>query len=58
MVEKCQPHFDHKEIETNRKIRHQLEEDKLGEQTTMFGKDDDPIKGGKQEKGLSLSGGK
>ena len=28
-------------------IRHQLDEDKLGEQMTMFGKDDDPFKGGK-----------
>ena len=28
-------------------IRRQLEEDKLGEQLTMFGKDDDPFKGGK-----------
>ncbi len=28
-------------------IRHQLEEDKLGDQMTMFGKDDDPFKGGK-----------
>ena len=28
-------------------IRHQLDEDKLGEQLTMFGKDDDPFKGGR-----------
>ena len=28
-------------------IRHQLDEDKLGDQMTMFGKDDDPFKGGK-----------
>ena len=28
-------------------IRHQLEEDKLGDQMTMFGKDDDPFQGGK-----------
>ena len=28
-------------------IRRQLEEDKLGEQLTMLGKDDDPFKGGK-----------
>ena len=28
-------------------IRHQLDEDKLGEQMTMFGKDDDPFKGGR-----------
>ena len=28
-------------------IRRQLEEDKLGEQLTMFGKDDDPFKGGR-----------
>ncbi len=28
-------------------IRRQLEEDKLGEQLTMFGKDDDPFKGRK-----------
>ena len=28
-------------------IRHQLDEDKIGEQLTMFGKDDDPFKGGK-----------
>lgn len=26
-------------------IRHQLDEDKLREQLTMFGKDDDPFKG-------------
>ena len=29
------------------KYLHQLEEDKLGDQMTMFGKDDDPFKGGK-----------
>ena len=28
-------------------IRKQLEEDKIGEQLTMLGKDDDPFKGGK-----------
>ena len=28
-------------------IKHQLDEDKIGEQMTMFGKDDDPFKGGK-----------
>ena len=28
-------------------IRHQLDEDKKGEQMTMFGKDDSPFKGGK-----------
>ena len=28
-------------------IRHQLDEDKLGDQMTMFGKDDDPFKGSK-----------
>ena len=28
-------------------IRHQLNEDKIGEHLTMFGKDDDPFKGGK-----------
>ena len=28
-------------------IRRQLEEDKLGEHLTMFGKDDDPFKGGR-----------
>ena len=39
-------------------IRHQLEEDKLGDQMTMFGKDDDPFKCGKQQKSPSLTGGK
>ena len=28
-------------------IKHQLDEDRIGEQMTMFGKDDDPFKGGK-----------
>ena len=28
-------------------IKHQLEEDRLGEQMTMFGKEEDPFKGGK-----------
>ena len=28
-------------------IRSQMDEDKLGEQLTMFGKDDDPFKGGR-----------
>ena len=28
-------------------IRRQMDEDKLGEQLTMFGKDDDPFKGGR-----------
>ena len=28
-------------------IRHQLDEDKMGEQMTMFGKDDSPFKGGR-----------
>ena len=28
-------------------IKHQLDEDRLGEQMTMFGKDDNPFKGGK-----------
>ena len=28
-------------------IRHQLDEDRLGDQMTMFGKYDDPFKGGK-----------
>ena len=28
-------------------IKHQLDEDRLGDQMTMFGKDDDPFKGGK-----------
>ena len=28
-------------------IKHQLDEDRLGEQMTMFGKYDDPFKGGK-----------
>ena len=28
-------------------IKHQLDEDRLGEQMTMLGKDDDPFRGGK-----------
>lgn len=28
-------------------IKHQLDEDKMGEQMTMFGMDDSPFKGGK-----------
>ena len=28
-------------------IRHQLDEDRMGEQLTMLGKDDNPFKGGK-----------
>ena len=39
-------------------IRRQLEEDKLGEQLTMFGKDDDPFKGGKYQNSPSLTGSK
>ena len=31
-------------------IKHQLDEDRLGEQMTMLGKDDDPFTGGKKKK--------
>ena len=37
--------------------RHQLDKDKLGDPMTMFGKDDDPFKGGKEEKSPSCTGG-
>ena len=37
--------------------RHQLDEEKLGDPMTMFGKDDAPFQGGKEEKDLSWTGG-
>ena len=39
-------------------IRHPLDEEKLEDPMTMFGKDDDPFKGGKEEQGPSFTGGK
>ena len=39
-------------------IRHQLHEGKLGDQMTMFGKDDHSFKGGKEEEDPSFMGGK
>ena len=39
-------------------IRHQLHEGKLGDQMTMFGKDDVSFKGDKEEEGPSFTGGK
>ena len=39
-------------------IRHQLHEGKLGDQMTMFGKDDVSFKGGKEKEGPSFTGGK
>ena len=37
--------------------RHQLDEEKLGDQMTMFGKDDVPFQGSKEEKDPSWTGG-
>ena len=37
--------------------RHQLDEEKLGDPMTMFGKNDAPFQGGKKEKGPSWTGG-
>ena len=39
-------------------IKHPLDEDTLGDQMTMFGKDDAPFQGGREEGGTSLTGGK
>ena len=39
-------------------IRHQLDEEKLGDPMTMLGEDNAPFQGGKQKQGPSFTNGK